>query len=60
MAIGGSGSKKSCLVISKDLNQFETLLFTESQKSIPVKSYYNFNFGNLVGFPINWRKKMKF
>ena len=57
---GGQGKKKSCLVISKDLNEFETLLFTECQNSILVKSYCNFNFGNLVGSLINLRTKMKF
>ena len=57
---GGSGSKKSCLVIFKDLNKLETLLFTECQNSILVKSYCNFNFGNLVGSLINLRTKTKF
>ena len=60
-AIGGvSGSKKSCLIFFKDLNEPEILLFTECQNSIMVKSYCNFNFGNLVGSLINLRTKMKF
>ena len=58
---GGSRvKKKSCLVIFKDLNDLETLLFTGCQNSILVKSYCNFNFGILVGSLINSRTKIKF
>ena len=58
--IGGSGVKKGCLVVFKDLNEPESLLFTECKSFISFKSYYNFNFGNLVGSLINLRTKMKF
>ena len=51
---------KLCLVIFKDLNDPESLLFTECQNLILFKSYCNFNFGNLVGSLINLRTKMKF
>ena len=36
---GGVRVKKSCLVIFRDLNELETLLFTECQNSILIKSY---------------------
>ena len=34
--------------------------FTECQNLILFRSYYNFNFGNLVGSLINLRTKLKF
>ena len=54
---GGSGSKKSCLVIFKDLNEPESLLFTECQNLISFKSYCNFNFGTLGSLKNFWKKK---
>ena len=56
----GSGGQKWWLIIFKDVNELEPLLFTECQNLILLKSYYDFNFGNLVGSLINLRTKMKF
>ena len=58
-AIGGSGVKNWCLVIFKDFNEPESLIFTEYQNSISFKSYYNVNFGNLARSLINFADKNK-
>ena len=54
-AIGGK-VKERCLIVF----MHESLLFTECQNLISFKSYYNFNFGNLVRSLIDFWTKMKF
>ena len=53
------GVKKWCFVISNDLNEFKSLLFTECQDLLLLKSHYNFKFGNLIGSHINFWTKIK-
>ena len=48
------------MVIFKDVNEPESLLFAECENLISFKSYYNFNSGNLVGSLINLRTKRNF
>ena len=59
LTIRGSGVGKK-LIIFKDPNEPELLLFTECQNSISIRSYYNFNFGNFAGSLINFRTQMQF
>ena len=54
--IGGSGVKKWCLIIFKDLNEPELLRFTECQNLISFKSYHNFNVRQKCNFKISHAK----
>ena len=57
---GGSGVKNDVWLSSKISMSLNHSVFTECQNFILLKSYYNFNFGNLVGSLMNFRTKMKF